>query len=365
MTSTSTDRRHGVNAGQAIKVSCICATTANITLSGEQTIDGITTDGTRVLVKKQTNASENGIYKTANSAWTREPDFDGTYDVTEGTLIPVSRGTTNAATVWRVANTGTITIGTTDLTISAQALDATAILSDGSVSYAADFLPSISQTYDLGSKTYQWVDLVMSGDIVQAEKADHGVTPAAGYGQDWIKSDAPCSKMFTDDAGNDYYLSPPPTVTGHIRAGNVQIVDGDTTLSTFSISSSITESSWESVGPTGSGADNIWADMDNLPSNATILIVDWRIQFDIGASGASASIYAVNGDVSSPSASAINNGIAQFVMDQDADITGNQIAWGRTEIPLGPTNQDLKMYWTCTDEDSVSIVMYYRGFMTD
>ena len=38
---TSTDRRQGVNASQAIKVACIAASTGNLTLSGEQTIDGI------------------------------------------------------------------------------------------------------------------------------------------------------------------------------------------------------------------------------------------------------------------------------------------------------------------------------------
>ena len=118
MTTVSTDHRRGINSGAAIKVACVCATTANITLSGEQTIDGILTSGTRVFVKNQTDAVENGIYLSSASAWTREPDFDGTYDVTEGTIIPVSRGTTNSDSNWRVTNTTAITIGTTAITVS-------------------------------------------------------------------------------------------------------------------------------------------------------------------------------------------------------------------------------------------------------
>ena len=133
MTTVSTDHRRGINSGAAIKVTCVCATTANITLSGEQTIDGILTSGTRVFVKDQTDATEIGIYKSSASAWTREPDFDGTWDVTEGTLIPVSRGTVSGNTVWRITNIGTITVGTTSLTLTQGLTDAsgTAFTQDG------------------------------------------------------------------------------------------------------------------------------------------------------------------------------------------------------------------------------------------
>lgn len=117
MASTTTNRRQGLNTGAAVKVACKAATTANITLSGEQTIDGIAcTDGDRVFVRTQTTASQNGIYEVSTSTWQRAKDFDGTFDVVEGTLIPVSRGSTYGGQVFRVTNTGTITIGTTSLT---------------------------------------------------------------------------------------------------------------------------------------------------------------------------------------------------------------------------------------------------------
>lgn len=128
MASTSTNRRQGINTGAAVKVACKAATTANITLSGEQTIDGIAcTDGDRVFVKEQDTASENGIYEVSTSSWQRAKDFDGTFDVVEGTLIPVSRGTENGGQVFRVTNTGTITIGTTSLTFT-WALDAASMV---------------------------------------------------------------------------------------------------------------------------------------------------------------------------------------------------------------------------------------------
>ena len=61
MASPTTDRRQGLSGAVAFKAPVACATTANITLSGEQTIDGVVTSASRVLVKNQTNAVQNEI----------------------------------------------------------------------------------------------------------------------------------------------------------------------------------------------------------------------------------------------------------------------------------------------------------------
>src|SRR5210317_1985871 len=109
MATITTNRRRGVNASAAIKVACIAASTGNLTLSGEQTVDGIAlVEDDRVFAKDQTDTTEIGIYTVSTGTWTRALDFDGSYDVVEGTIIPVSRGTANADTYWRITNTGTI-----------------------------------------------------------------------------------------------------------------------------------------------------------------------------------------------------------------------------------------------------------------
>ena len=84
-------------AGLDPKASVKCATTANITLSGEQTIDGITTSASRVLVKNQSSASQNGIYVSAAGAWSRATDMDAWTEV-PGALVLVEEGSTNADT---------------------------------------------------------------------------------------------------------------------------------------------------------------------------------------------------------------------------------------------------------------------------
>lgn len=98
----------GLNPKQAVK----CATTANITLSGLQTIDTYTTlSGDRVLVKNQGTASENGIYVASASGWTRATDMN-TWAEVPGAYTVVLYGSANYQTGWvsTSADTGTINV---------------------------------------------------------------------------------------------------------------------------------------------------------------------------------------------------------------------------------------------------------------
>jgi hypothetical protein len=100
--------------GLDVKASCRVATTANITLSGTQTIDGISVvAGNRVLVKNQTTASQNGIYVVAASTWSRSDDANNGTKLHGGAFTFVEEGTTNADSGWVMTTDGTITIDTT------------------------------------------------------------------------------------------------------------------------------------------------------------------------------------------------------------------------------------------------------------
>ena len=117
MTSTSSDRRVSVNSGVAYKAPVKAATTANITLSGLQTIDGIScVADDRVLVKNQTDATQNGIYDVSATAWARSRDFDGPHDVRHGSVVRVMQGTAYAYTTWILTSANPITIDTSNIT---------------------------------------------------------------------------------------------------------------------------------------------------------------------------------------------------------------------------------------------------------
>ena len=90
-------------------------TSANITLSGTQTIDGVAVvAGDRVLVKSQTAGSGNGIYLVAAGAWTRATDFDAASEVL-GAAVFVSEGTTQGNQQWFMTTDAPIILGTTAL----------------------------------------------------------------------------------------------------------------------------------------------------------------------------------------------------------------------------------------------------------
>jgi phage-related tail fiber protein len=103
--------------GLDFKASVRVATTAPITLSGTQTIDGVSViAGDRVLVKDQGTASENGIYVCAAGSWSRSTDADVSAEVTTGMYVFVSEGTSNADSGWVLSTNDAITLGTTGLT---------------------------------------------------------------------------------------------------------------------------------------------------------------------------------------------------------------------------------------------------------
>jgi hypothetical protein len=107
-----------VAQGLDVKASVKAATTANITLSGTQNIDGISMlAGDRVLVKNQSTASQNGIYDVSASAWSRSSDAD-TWQELISAFVFVEEGATQADTGWVCTVNAGGTLGTTAVTWS-------------------------------------------------------------------------------------------------------------------------------------------------------------------------------------------------------------------------------------------------------
>jgi len=94
------------------------ATTGNITLSGEQTVDGVSTSADRVLVKNQTSGEENGLYVSASGAWSRSEDANTDAEVTSGLTVAVEEGTTQADFTYQLTTNNPITLDTTSLTFT-------------------------------------------------------------------------------------------------------------------------------------------------------------------------------------------------------------------------------------------------------
>ncbi len=85
--------RQILTGGRQVRVA---SSGAIATLSGLLTVDGLTiADQDRVLVKDQSNATENGVYIAASGAWTREALPAGAT-----AFLRVQQGTANTGTMW-------------------------------------------------------------------------------------------------------------------------------------------------------------------------------------------------------------------------------------------------------------------------
>ena len=92
-------------------------TTANISLSGAQTIDGVSVvAGNVVLVKNQSTASQNGVYIASSGSWSRHSSLDSSSDYNQNFVVYVESGTSNEKTLWIGAVTSTsFALGSTSL----------------------------------------------------------------------------------------------------------------------------------------------------------------------------------------------------------------------------------------------------------
>jgi len=113
----------GIKQALDIKDSVKVASTADITVASalinNSTVDGVTVaTGDRVLLKNQTDASQNGIYVVVGSgAASRSDDANSNADVTSGLFVFVEQGTANGDNGY-VLTTNSVNLGTTDLTFT-------------------------------------------------------------------------------------------------------------------------------------------------------------------------------------------------------------------------------------------------------
>jgi len=158
-----------VAEGLNVKAAVIAATTANITLSGAQTIDGIAiVAGDRVLVKNQTAPAENGIYVAAAGAWARSTDMD-VWAEFPGAFTFVTTGTDYADTGWVCTSDAGGTLGTTAVTWSQFS---------GAGQYTAG--EGLDLTGVVFSVNVDEVTTTITGDAVVVKASAQFVTPDIG-----------------------------------------------------------------------------------------------------------------------------------------------------------------------------------------
>jgi hypothetical protein len=200
--------KQGLDVKQSVRV----ATTANITLSGTQTIDGVVVSvGDRVLVKDQTTGSNNGIYVVAASTWSRDTDADTSAKITAGMFTFVAEGTTNSDSGWVLTTNDSIVLGTTSLAFSQ--------FSGAGQITAGSGLTKTGNTIDVG--TASSARIVVNADSIDLATVSQSNTTGSS------------SSSFIQSVGVDSY----GRVTGVI-SGAINVVDATSStkgIATFDV----------------------------------------------------------------------------------------------------------------------------------
>lgn len=106
----------------SVRVATTVAGTLATSFEDGDTIDGVTlATGDRILIKNQADPAENGIYVVAASGAPARAADALTGTISSGATIPVEEGTANGDKRFILTTDGTITVGTTELTFTADA----------------------------------------------------------------------------------------------------------------------------------------------------------------------------------------------------------------------------------------------------
>lgn len=132
--------------GISLKAPVRVTTTAAITLSGTQTIDGVAVvAGDRVLVKDQAAGASNGIYVVSAGAWARSLDADVSSEVVSGMTVFVSEGTVSLDRQFSLVTNAPITLGTTALVFGQTAATQTNLTAGNGISLSGNAITAVAK----------------------------------------------------------------------------------------------------------------------------------------------------------------------------------------------------------------------------
>lgn len=209
-----------------VKAPCVAATLGNITLYGLQTVDGYEVqENDRVLVRAQTNLTENGVWVAKQTHWVRAPDFDGVRDAVGGTLVPVAQGVTLAGNLFGVTGVGPVQIGVDEIEFEARYLttaEAAAIRNQTiAARNEAQSAQSGAESAKTGAELAQAAAEAAASVVVEPLSGTSSTSNSIGFG----------TKNFTTQAGRaweigSFVLAVHPAAPSNYMIGQVVSYDG-------------------------------------------------------------------------------------------------------------------------------------------
>lgn len=225
-----------VATGLDLKKSVRAASTANITMSGEQTIDGVAlVTGERVLLKNQSDQKENGIYDVSTGSWARSADADNSPggEVTSGMFTFVEEGTANAGRGFVLITPDPIVLGTSNLVFSQFSDVSGAAIGTGTsgkiVKWTGTSTVADSIITESGAQISVAGDITMTGVILAPDGGSYTFTNNAGAQFGWSNG---AGGLFMELGQTKVLMN---GLTVKTFAGGVQKLSIGTALADFSV----------------------------------------------------------------------------------------------------------------------------------
>ena len=240
-------------SGLDVKVSARVATTANITLSGTQTVDGIALAvGNRVLVKDQSSAVQNGIYLVAAGSWTRTTDADEPNEVSPGLFLFVEEGTLNADNGYVITSDAPLVVGTDAITFTQ--------FSGAGMIVAGNGLSKTGNTLDVNVAGSGGIEIASDALQLASSVAGNGLTYSAGVLTVGGTADRITVGVDTVDIASTYVGQTSITTLGTIAAGTwnattIATTKGGTGLTTYSTGDLLYASSANTLSKLAAGVE--------------------------------------------------------------------------------------------------------------
>lgn len=265
MPSTITDRAsgfgtgatpNGENATISQKVPCRVATTANIALAGLQTLDTVTVVADdRVLVKDQTDASENGIYLASSDSWQRTSDCVDAGDLVNGSQVRVNEGNIGASSYY-CTSADPIIIGTDDI---AWVDVATTVLTGAEIKALYEGEVNTNAYTDAEQAKVGHITVSQAIDLDQMETDIAALSDGMVYKGNWDASSGIFPGAGAAQTGWFFYVSVAGTVDG------IDFAVGDNVVATTeNASTSIYLENWSKHDQTPTLVDDV--DFDTKPA---------------------------------------------------------------------------------------------------
>jgi hypothetical protein len=222
------------------KESCYVRAQGDLTLSGEQTIDGSLTSTNRVLVDQQSTATQDGIYVTSSGAWSRAADAP-TGAEARGWRVWIEEGTVDGDRLYACSNNeGSDVVGTDGLVFgligagSPRGAGAGTVLNGNDIDVAsanaaitvqADTITFVALQNDTmhgarGGTTANHPDVVSSGDSGFMTGADKAILDGLAAGNDTPEQEAVTTETIT---GSDTALADALDNTPLVSAASLQL----------------------------------------------------------------------------------------------------------------------------------------------